>query len=41
MGPLNLAFFLEFAGFHYWQPRNLKNLLVPLFQDLGPGLALF
>jgi signal transduction histidine kinase len=37
----NLASFLEFAGFYYWQPRNLKNLLVPLFQDLGPGAALF
>ena len=37
----NLASFLEFASIYYWQPRNLKNLLVPLFQDLGPGGALF
>jgi signal transduction histidine kinase len=36
----NLASFLEFAGLYYWQPRNLKNLLVPLFQDLGPAGAL-
>jgi signal transduction histidine kinase len=36
----NLASFLEFAGFYYWQPRNLKNLLVPLFQYLGPAGAL-
>ncbi len=36
----NLASFLEFAGLYYWQPRNMKNLLVPLFQDLGPAGAL-
>jgi len=36
----NVASLLEFAGRYYWQPRNLKNLLVPLFQDLGPGLGL-
>ena len=36
----NLASFFEFAGLYYWQPRTLKNLLVPLFQDLGPGGAL-
>ncbi len=36
----NLASLLEFAGLYYWQPRNLKNLLVPLFQDLGPAGAL-
>jgi signal transduction histidine kinase len=36
----NLASFLEFAGLYYWQPRNIKNLLVPLFQDLGPAGAL-
>jgi signal transduction histidine kinase len=33
----NLASLLEFAGRPYWQPRNLKNLFVPLFQDIGPG----
>jgi signal transduction histidine kinase/HAMP domain-containing protein len=30
---------LEFAGTWYWQPRNLKNLLVPLLQDTAPSLA--
>jgi PAS domain S-box-containing protein len=36
----NLSSLLEFAGFYYWQPRNLKNLLVPLLQDVGPSGAL-
>ncbi len=35
----NAASFLEFAGRFYWQPRTLKNLLVPILQDAGPGLA--
>ncbi len=30
---------LEFAGTWYWQPRNLKNLLVPLLQDTTPSFA--
>jgi signal transduction histidine kinase len=36
----NLSSFLEFAGLYYWQPRNMKNLLVPFFQDIGPAGAL-
>jgi PAS domain S-box-containing protein len=35
-----LSSILEFAGRYYWQPRNLKNLLVPLLQDVGPSAAL-
>ncbi len=35
----NAASFLEFAGLFYWQPRTLKNLLVPILQDAGPGLS--
>lgn len=36
----NLSSLLEFAGSYYWQPRSLKNLLVPLLQDVGPSGAL-
>jgi PAS domain S-box-containing protein len=30
---------LEFAGTWYWQPGWVKNMLVPLFQDVSPSLA--
>jgi PAS domain S-box-containing protein len=36
----NISSLLEFAGLYYWQPRNLKNLLVPLLQDIGPSIVL-
>jgi PAS domain S-box-containing protein len=36
----HLTSLLEFAGYHYWQPRNIKNLAVPLLQHISPSLAL-
>lgn len=36
----NTASFFEFAGPYYWQPRNLKSVLVLLFIDVGPSLAM-
>jgi PAS domain S-box-containing protein len=36
---LNMASFLEFANPYYWQPHNLKNLLIPFAQALGPSVA--
>jgi PAS domain S-box-containing protein len=36
---LNLASFLEFASPYYWQPYNLKTLLVPFAQAIGPAIA--
>ena len=35
----NAASFFEFAAPYYWQPRNLKTVLVFLFLDVGPSLA--
>jgi PAS domain S-box-containing protein len=37
---LNTASFFEFAGSYYWQPRTLKTVLVLLFNDIGPSLAM-
>jgi hypothetical protein len=36
----NAASFFEFAGPFYWQPRTLKTVLVLLFNDIGPSLAM-
>jgi signal transduction histidine kinase/HAMP domain-containing protein len=36
----NTASFFEFAGPYYWQPRTLKTVLVLLFTDIGPSLAM-
>ncbi len=36
----NAAAFFEFAGPYYWQPRTLKAVLVLLFMDVGPSLAM-
>jgi PAS domain S-box-containing protein len=36
----NTASFFEFAGPFYWQPRTLKTVLVLLFEDIGPSLAM-
>jgi signal transduction histidine kinase len=36
----NAASFFEFAGPYYWQPRTIKNVLVLLFSDIGPSLAM-
>ena len=36
----NAATFFEFAGPYYWQPRTLKTILVLLFEDIGPSLAM-
>ncbi|MGO9310671.1 MAG: sensor histidine kinase [Spirochaetia bacterium] len=36
----NAASFFEFAGPYYWQPRTLKTVLVLLFNDIGPSLAM-
>ena len=36
----NTASFFEFAGPFYWQPRTLKTVLVLLFSDIGPSLAM-
>jgi signal transduction histidine kinase len=35
----NLSTLLEFACPHYWRPSNLKNLLLPFPQNLGPSIA--
>jgi signal transduction histidine kinase len=37
----NLSALMEFACPAYWQPANLKNLLIPFPQNLGPSLAAF
>ncbi len=36
----NTASFFEFAGPYYWQPRTLKTVLVLLFNDIGPSIAM-
>ncbi len=36
----DLSSLLEFSRRYYWQPRTLKNLAVPLLQQVGPSLAL-
>ncbi|MGA2766233.1 MAG: ATP-binding protein [Spirochaetia bacterium] len=36
----NAASFFEFAGPYYWQPRTVKTVLVLLFNDIGPSLAM-
>jgi PAS domain S-box-containing protein len=36
----NTASFFEFAGSYYWQPRTLKTVLVLLFNNIGPSLAM-
>jgi len=36
----NTASFFELAGPYYWQPRNPKTVLVLLFNDIGPSLAM-
>jgi len=36
---LNLSTFLEFACPYYWQSYNLKNLLIPFSQVLGPCIG--
>ncbi len=36
----NTASFFEMAGPFYWQPRTLKTVLVFLFSDIGPSLAM-
>jgi hypothetical protein len=36
----NMASFFELAGPYYWQPRNLKTVLVLLFSDIGLSLAM-
>jgi PAS domain S-box-containing protein len=36
---MNLSLLLEFACPYYWQPYNLKNLLIPFFQVIGPCIA--
>jgi PAS domain S-box-containing protein len=35
----NLSALMEFACPTYWQPANLKNLLIPFPQNLGPSIA--
>jgi signal transduction histidine kinase len=35
----NLSTLMEFACAHYWRPANLKNLLLPFPQNLGPSVA--
>ncbi|HVO39523.1 MAG TPA: adenylate/guanylate cyclase domain-containing protein [Spirochaetia bacterium] len=34
------ATFFEFAGPYNWQPRNVRTVLVSLFTDIGPSLAM-
>ncbi len=34
------ATFFEFAGPYNWQPRNMRTILVSLFTDIGPSLAM-
>jgi len=36
----NGASFFEFAGRYYWQPRTLRNVMVLLFEDIGPSVAM-
>ncbi len=36
----NTASFFELAGPYYWQPRTLRTVLVSLFNDVGPSLAM-
>jgi PAS domain S-box-containing protein len=36
----NAASFFEFAGPYYWQPRNLKTVLVLVFICIGPSYAM-
>ena len=36
----NIASFFEFAGPYYWQPRSLRTVLVTLFSDVGPSIAM-
>lgn len=36
----NTASFFELAGQYYWQPRTLRTVLVLLFNDIGPSLAM-
>jgi PAS domain S-box-containing protein len=38
---INLSTFLEFAGPYYWQPYNLKNLLIPFLQAIAAAVAAF
>jgi len=36
----NTASFFEFAGQYYWQPRTVRTVLVNLFNQVGPPLAM-
>ena len=38
---INLSTFLEFSGPYYWQPYNLKNLIIPFLQALATAIAAF
>lgn len=38
---INLSTFLEFSAPYYWQPYNLKNLLIPFFLVLASAVAAF
>jgi hypothetical protein len=35
----SLSILLEHASPYYWQPYNLKNLIRPFIQALGPSIA--
>jgi signal transduction histidine kinase len=35
----NLSMVLEFSSPCYWQPRNVKNIVVPLLQNIGPSIV--
>ena len=36
----NLSMFIEFGGDYYWQPDNVKTIIMPMLQNIGPSIAL-
>ena len=36
----NFSMCIEFSGRYYWQPDNVKNIIMPLLQNVGPSVAL-
>ncbi|MBN1686888.1 MAG: HAMP domain-containing protein [Spirochaetales bacterium] len=36
----NLSMCIEFAGRYYWQPHNVKSIVMPIMQNIGPSVAL-